>query len=101
MNIISGVLFDLYGTLYDVHSVACLCDELYPSKGDGLSQLWRQKQLEYTWLQSLTGRYVAYEPVESLHQVMRLWRGVNRDTHQSRAAVSARAVERPRGKSLS
>jgi 2-haloacid dehalogenase len=61
MNIIRAIVFDLYGTLYDVHSVARLCDEIYPGQGETLSRLWRQKQLEYTWLRSLMGLYVNFE----------------------------------------
>ena len=53
MRNLRSIVFDLYGTLYDVYSVARLCDETYPGKGDQLSRLWRQKQLEYTWLRSL------------------------------------------------
>jgi 2-haloacid dehalogenase len=58
---IRAIVFDLYGTLYDVHSVVRLCDEVYPSRGESLSTLWRQKQLEYTWLRSMMGLYVSFE----------------------------------------
>lgn len=61
MNKLRGIVFDLYGTLFDVHSVASLCDEIYPGAGERLSGLWRQKQLEYTWLRSLIGQYVNFE----------------------------------------
>jgi len=54
---VHAVVFDAYGTLFDVHSVIALCDELWPGKGAQLSQLWRTKQLEYTWQRSLMGRY--------------------------------------------
>jgi 2-haloacid dehalogenase len=46
-------VFDAYGTLFDVHSVVALAEELAPRQGDPLSNLWRAKQLEYTWLASL------------------------------------------------
>ena len=46
-------MFDAYGTLFDVHSIAALAEELAPRQGAVLSQIWRTKQLEYTWLQSL------------------------------------------------
>jgi len=49
--------FDAYGTLFDVHSVISLCDELFPNQGTNLSQIWRAKQLEYTWLRSLMRYY--------------------------------------------
>ena len=53
----AALVFDAYGTLFDVHSVVALCDELWPGKGAQLSQLWRTNQLEHTWLRSLMGRY--------------------------------------------
>jgi len=56
-TIIKALVFDAYGTLFDPLSVASLCDELYPGHGSALSQLWRSRQLEYTWLRSLMGRY--------------------------------------------
>jgi 2-haloacid dehalogenase len=61
MRPIKGVIFDLYGTLYDVHSVAGLCDGYFPGRGRDISVLWRQKQLEYTWLRSLMGQYISFE----------------------------------------
>lgn len=54
---IEAIAFDVYGTLFDVHSVAALCDRKFPGKGDHLSELWRAKQLQYSWLRSLSGRY--------------------------------------------
>jgi 2-haloacid dehalogenase len=56
-------LFDAYGTLFDVHSVVQACDACWPGKGTQLSQLWRAKQLEYTWLRSLMNRYVPFSQV--------------------------------------
>jgi len=52
-----AVIFDAYGTLFDVHSVASLAEQLFPERGEALSQLWRAKQLEYAWLRALAGRY--------------------------------------------
>jgi 2-haloacid dehalogenase len=54
---IQAVVFDAYGTLFDVHSVITLCEALFPGKGPQLSQLWRTKQLEYSWQRSLMQRY--------------------------------------------
>jgi 2-haloacid dehalogenase len=54
---IRTVVFDAYGTLYDVHSVRRLCTELCGDKGDLITQLWRLKQLEYTWLRGLMRSY--------------------------------------------
>ena len=56
-------VFDAYGTLYDVHSVAARCESCFPGKGAQLSQLWRVKQLEYTWQRSLMQRYVPFSTV--------------------------------------
>jgi 2-haloacid dehalogenase len=58
-----ALVFDAYGTLFDVHSVAELCDEIWPGKGLPLSQLWRAKQLEYSWLRSLMRRYEDFAKV--------------------------------------
>ena len=49
-------VFDAYGTLFDVHSVIEAARAV-TSQPQVLSTLWRQKQLEYTWLRSLMGRY--------------------------------------------
>jgi 2-haloacid dehalogenase len=54
---IRAVVFDAYGTLYDVQSVRGLATELCGDKGELITQLWRLKQLEYTWLRSLMGSY--------------------------------------------
>jgi 2-haloacid dehalogenase len=56
-------VFDAYGTLFDVHSVARRCDAFWPGKGPQLSQLWRAKQLEYTWQRSLMQRYAPFSIV--------------------------------------
>ena len=51
-----AVVFDAYGTLFDVHSVMAACREV-TGDPEALSLQWRAKQLEYTWLRSLMGRY--------------------------------------------
>jgi 2-haloacid dehalogenase len=58
-----GFVFDAYGTLYDVHSVVTRCESCWPGKGAQVSQLWRAKQLEYTWQRSLMQRYVPFSTV--------------------------------------
>ncbi|BCG01896.1 haloacid dehalogenase (plasmid) [Paraburkholderia sp. PGU19] len=63
MNHIKAIAFDLYGTLFDVHSVAVQCDAQFPGRGQEISNVWRQKQLEYTWLRSLMNRYIPFEHV--------------------------------------
>lgn len=54
---ISACVFDAYGTLFDVHAAAARCRDDLGNQADRLSALWRQKQLEYTWLRSLMGAY--------------------------------------------
>src|SRR6202000_3544886 len=54
---IKAVVFDAYGTLYDVQSVAAVTEEAFPGYGEIITQIWRIKQLEYTWLRSLMRRY--------------------------------------------
>jgi 2-haloacid dehalogenase len=61
MNNIKALVFDLYGTLCDVHSVAAACDARFPDRGREISVMWRQKQLEYTWMRSLMGCYENFE----------------------------------------
>ncbi|MBI5920718.1 MAG: HAD-IA family hydrolase, partial [Betaproteobacteria bacterium] len=60
---IDALVFDAYGTLFDVHSVIARCEQLWPGKGQLASQLWRSKQLEYTWQRSLMQRYENFERV--------------------------------------
>jgi len=55
-----AVLFDVFGTLLDVHSVARRADELFPGQGAALSRLWRDKQLEYTRVRALSNRYLPF-----------------------------------------
>jgi 2-haloacid dehalogenase len=49
-----AVLFDAYGTLFDVYSVATLAEQLFPGQGERLAVLWRDKQIEYTRLVSMS-----------------------------------------------
>jgi len=50
-------VFDAYGTLFDVHSAVARCHALVGPQADRLSDIWRTKQLEYTWTRSLMGAY--------------------------------------------
>lgn len=58
---VHAVLFDAYGTLFDVYSVGLLAEQLFPGQGQALAALWRDKQIEYTRLVSMAdpagGRY--------------------------------------------
>lgn len=60
---VKAVVFDAYGTLFDVRSVAASCEATFPSRGDALTGLWRSKQLEYTWLLSLMDGYEDFQSV--------------------------------------
>ncbi len=57
---LNAVVFDAYGTLYDVHSVIAQCNAIWPERGTALSQLWRSKQLAWTWQRTLMGRYIDF-----------------------------------------
>lgn len=54
---LKALVFDAYGTLFDVQSVAGVTDAAFPGHGETITQIWRLKQLEYTWLRALMGRY--------------------------------------------
>ena len=54
---VKAVVFDAYGTLYDIQSVASVTEQAFPGYGELITQIWRIKQLEYTWLRSLMHRY--------------------------------------------
>lgn len=60
---IKALVFDVYGTLFDVHFVKVKAEELYPEHGEAISQAWRQKQLEYSFLRQLNGQYVPFSQV--------------------------------------
>ena len=70
---IKAVVFDAYGTLYDIQSVAAVTEQAFPGYGDIITQIWRIKQLEYTWLRSLMRRYEDFSVVtrESLAYTLR------------------------------
>ena len=52
-----AIVFDAYGTLYDVQTVADAVEDAFPGRGAYITQVWRLKQLEYSWLRSMMGRY--------------------------------------------
>jgi 2-haloacid dehalogenase len=61
-----AVLFDAYGTLFDVFSVALLAEQLFPGQGHALSVLWRDKQIEYTRLVTTSNDGAHYQPFWAL-----------------------------------
>jgi 2-haloacid dehalogenase len=79
---IKSVVFDAYGTLFDIQSVAAVTEEAFPGYGEIVTQIWRIKQLEYTWLRSLMQRYADFSVVtrDSLAYTLRCL-GLNNDAH--------------------
>lgn len=69
---IGACVFDAYGTLLDVHSAVARGGQSLGDKAAPVSALWRQKQLEYTWLRSLMGAHVDFWRItqDSLHYAL-------------------------------
>ena len=57
MKNIKAIIFDAYGTLFDVNSAAEKCKDKIGDKWEGFANFWRTTQLEYTWLRSLMKRH--------------------------------------------
>ena len=57
MKNIKAIIFDAYGTLFDVNSAAEKCKSKIGDKWESFANYWRKTQLEYTWLRSLMGRH--------------------------------------------
>lgn len=57
---IRACVFDAYGTLFDFNSAVMKCRDAVGPQAQTLSEIWRRKQLEYTWLRSLMGRYTDF-----------------------------------------
>jgi 2-haloacid dehalogenase len=53
---VRAVLFDAYGTLFDVYSIGVAAESRFPGAGERLALVWRDKQIEYTRLSSMSGR---------------------------------------------
>ncbi len=60
---VKAVVFDAYGTLFDIQSVAAITEQSFPGYGEIVTQIWRIKQLEYSWLRSLMRRYEDFSVV--------------------------------------
>jgi len=57
---IRAAVFDAYGTLFDFNAAAARCRDALGADADRLSALWRDKQLQYTWLRALMGRHADF-----------------------------------------
>ena len=73
MKNIKAIIFDAYGTLFDVNSAAEKCKDKIGDKWEGFANFWRTTQLEYTWLRSLMDRHKDFWQVteDSLDKSMR------------------------------
>lgn len=60
---LQAVAFDAYGTLFDVHSVASRAEQLFPGQGPALSQVWRERQIAYSRLRSMSDRWKPFGEV--------------------------------------
>ncbi len=61
-----AVLFDAYGTLFDVFSISVLAEKLFPGHGQALAIMWRDKQIEYTRLVTTSNHGIHYRPFSAL-----------------------------------
>ncbi|MCP8967240.1 haloacid dehalogenase type II [Ectobacillus ponti] len=63
MKRIKVCMFDVYGTLFDVYSLQELCESFFPGKGGDIVRLWRQKQLEYSFLRHMMQQYETFHAI--------------------------------------
>ena len=75
MKNIKAIIFDAYGTLFDVNSAAKKCKEKIGDKWEGFANFWRTTQLEYTWLRSMMGRHKNFWQIteDSLDKSMKVF----------------------------
>ncbi len=75
MKNIKAIIFDAYGTLFDVNSAAEKCKDKIGDKWEGFANYWRSTQLEYTWLRSLMKRHKDFWQVteDSLDKSMKTY----------------------------
>ena len=76
MKNIKAIIFDAYGTLFDVNSAAERCKDKIGDKWEGFADYWRTTQLEYTWLRSLMKRHKDFWQVteDSLDKSMKKYK---------------------------
>ena len=75
MKNIKAIIFDAYGTLFDVNSAAEKCKDKIGHKWENFANYWRTTQLEYTWLRSLMNRYKDFWKIteDSLDKSMKVF----------------------------
>lgn len=71
-EMIKTVVYDLYGTLFDINSVNEICEKLFPGNGDRIAKAWRYKLIEYTHVRQLVDEYKPFSKVirDSLEYVL-------------------------------
>ena len=76
MKNVKAIIFDAYGTLFDVNSAAKKCKGKIGDKWEGFANYWRTTQLEYTWLRSLMNRHKDFWQVteDSLDKSMKVFK---------------------------
>ena len=76
MKNIKAIIFDAYGTLFDVNSAAEKCKDKIGDKWEGFANYWRTTQLEYTWLRSLMKKHKDFWQVteDSLNKSMKTYK---------------------------
>ena len=76
MKNVKAIIFDAYGTLFDVNSAAEKCKDKIGDKWEPFANFWRTTQLEYTWLRSLMGRHKDFWQVteDSLDKSMKAFK---------------------------
>jgi 2-haloacid dehalogenase len=84
-----AVLFDAYGTLFDVYSVGLLAEQLFPGQGQALAVLWRDKQIDYSRLVTISNDGAHYRPFWELTQA-----GLRYACKRLGLALSAEAEQR-------
>lgn len=90
-----AVLFDAYGTLFDVYSVSLLAEQLFPGQGASLARLWRDKQIEYTRLVTTSDQGAHYRPFWALTESSLRWsiKALVPAARQDWPAYAARAAQ--------
>ena len=76
MRNVKAIIFDAYGTLFDVNSAAEKCKDKIGDKWEPFANFWRTTQLEYTWLRSLMGRHKDFWQIteDSLDKSMKVFK---------------------------
>lgn len=91
-----AIVFDAYGTLFDVYSISDLAEKLFPGKGEALAALWRDKQIEYTRLRTMSSMYKPFWEVTQDALVFSCKKlGLNLDVGAQHALMSQYAKLQP------